>query len=142
MYNWKRISLLVHRMVTIAHIWECPEKHEVNHKDWDKLNNRLDNLEYVTRSDNIKHAVSIWLKKVKSWEEHYLYWQTWANHPKSQRIEQYDLANNHLNTYGWMREAARAVKWNASHISKCIKDNKPAYWFIWKKQLLENSNTN
>lgn len=47
----------LHRLVLMAHdnITE-PDKYVVNHKDKNKLNNRVDNLEWCLQSDNIKHA--------------------------------------------------------------------------------------
>lgn len=53
----KRYS--VHRLVAIAFI---PNPHNypcVNHMDGDRMNNDADNLEWVTHSQNSKHAVSI-----------------------------------------------------------------------------------
>lgn len=49
----------VHRLVLSAHIGECPPGHETNHKDGNKSNNRLDNLEWVTKSQNHRHRVDI-----------------------------------------------------------------------------------
>ena len=60
--NGKRKCALVHRLVMQSFVSPCPEGNEVNHKDGNKTNNRLDNLEYVTPSENILHAFAIGLR--------------------------------------------------------------------------------
>ncbi len=52
----KRIRAKVHRLVAGAFIGPCPPGKEVNHKDGDKTNNRADNLEYLTKSENVLHS--------------------------------------------------------------------------------------
>ena len=47
---------LVHRVVAKAYIPEDPEREFVNHKDGNKQNNHVDNLEWTTRTENIRHA--------------------------------------------------------------------------------------
>ncbi len=49
----------VHRLVLETFIGSCPEGFEPNHKDGNKLNNCINNLEWVTHSGNIKHAYDI-----------------------------------------------------------------------------------
>jgi len=60
----------VHRLVAQLFIGDCPENYQVNHKDGNKLNNHVDNLEYVTMSQNIKHAFQTGLTQNKG-EDHY-----------------------------------------------------------------------
>jgi hypothetical protein len=48
----------VHRLVAAAFIGPCPIGKEVNHKDSDRTNPHFSNLEYVTRSENCRHAVA------------------------------------------------------------------------------------
>ena len=47
----------IHILVAKYFIGPCPQGKEVNHKDSDKTNCRSDNLEYKTRSGNMRHAV-------------------------------------------------------------------------------------
>lgn len=54
--NGKWSRMYIHRAVALAFIGPCPEGHEVNHKNGCKSDNRPDNLEYVTRSQNMRHA--------------------------------------------------------------------------------------
>lgn len=52
----RRRNVRVHRLVAEEFIGECPSGMQVNHKDGDKLNNELSNLEYITGTANIHHA--------------------------------------------------------------------------------------
>ena len=52
--NGKSIAKTVHRLVSITFIG-YRKGMDINHKDGNKQNNKLENLEWVTRSENIKH---------------------------------------------------------------------------------------
>lgn len=47
----------IHRLVATAFITNLLNKSEVNHKDGDKHNNNITNLEWVTRLENIRHSI-------------------------------------------------------------------------------------
>lgn len=52
-------NVMIHRIVASAFLPNPEHKDEVNHKDGDKSNNSVSNLEWVTRSENQRHSVDI-----------------------------------------------------------------------------------
>ena len=56
----KRKAHIVHRLVMLAFIGESDL--QVNHKNGIKTDNRLENLEYCTASENIRHSFDTGLK--------------------------------------------------------------------------------
>ena len=49
----------LHRLVYLIHIGEIPDGYVVNHKDRNKLNNNVKNLEAITHTDNMKHVIKL-----------------------------------------------------------------------------------
>ena len=56
----------IHRLVAQYFIENKENKREVNHKDGNKLNNNVENLEWVTSSENQRHRHSIGIKQTSN----------------------------------------------------------------------------
>ena len=68
--NKKQFGTGLHTLLA-KHFIENPNGYkEVNHIDGNKLNNSLDNLEWCTHSENIRHADRIGLRKMPKGSKH------------------------------------------------------------------------
>lgn len=50
---------LVHKLVYLAHVGDIPKGLQINHKDEDKTNNCVENLELLTPSQNVCYGTAI-----------------------------------------------------------------------------------
>jgi hypothetical protein len=65
-----RTSICIHKLVTRAFLGEPPQNYVVNHKDGSKINNTIENLEYCTQKQNVKHSYDTGLKFGNFGERH------------------------------------------------------------------------
>ena len=107
------VKRYIHRLVA-ASFFGRNDDLEVNHKDGDKLNNNVDNLEYVTRSQNIQHAVRTGLRKTR-------------------KVIQYDLNNNYIASFDSIKDAISKTAVTRSSITDtCNGRHKNGGGFIWR----------
>jgi hypothetical protein len=67
----KSFCIVVHRLVLEAFVGPQPSViHETNHKNGIKDDNRVENLEWVTRAENNAHAVAMGLWRPHKGEAH------------------------------------------------------------------------
>ena len=59
----KKKTYSIHRLVAETFLENPENKLEVNHKDSNRANNSVNNLEWVTKSENIQHSYSYGSKK-------------------------------------------------------------------------------
>jgi hypothetical protein len=133
----KRFSL--HRLVAIAFIPNPDNLPQVNHKDEDKTNNSLDNLELLTHTENINYGTrterasisnSIVQKGRKFTKEHI--GKLALAHSKP--ILQYNLQTNQpIKEWQSANEAARELGYNSSTIGKVARGiYSQAYGYGWR----------
>ena len=107
----------VHRLVAETFIPNPKGLSEVNHKDENKSNNCVSNLEWMSKIDNL----------------HYGTRQERSVSKRSIPVFQYDLQGNLINTYKSAREASRQTGITQGSISHCVKgERKIAGGYMWK----------
>jgi hypothetical protein len=146
----------IHRLVAEHFVKRADSNMQVNHIDGNKLNNHASNLEWVTGSDNIKHAIKSGLlalrpermhadaARIKNRESHntceYRAKMRQINNECSNTVPvaQFDFSGNRIQEYENCAVAALALFGTATTtqdrlISRCARGKaKSAYGYKWR----------
>lgn len=117
--NCKYKRLLIHRLVAQAFIDNPDNLPQVNHKDEDKLNNCVDNLEWCSISYNQNYGTSSERKKERL----------------GKKVQQYTKEMVFVAEYPSIKEAARQTGLDEWNIGSCCKGKygcKTVGGYIWK----------
>lgn len=128
MPNNKRKHFTIHRLVASAFIPNPEGKPEVNHKDGDKFNNHVSNLEWVTMQENQRHAWENGLKEKsrimsakRGKSEKTISRLSQYNDQRKKPIISHCIATGEEKTFSTQREAARAINGDQGNIQKVLK---------------------
>lgn len=131
--NGKYRTLYVHRLVAIHFMPNPKNKEIVNHKDGNKLNNRVDNLEWCTRQENERHAWKNGYKeKIRETSKVNIEIARKFINNKIPVI-QYDTNGNFIKEWDSASTVMKEIKIDSSGIIKCCKGKlKKVGGYKWK----------
>ena len=109
--------LYVHRLVAKAFLPNPYNKPCVNHKNLDKFDCRVLNLEWCTKKENVRHAIK---NGVASPPPNCNKGKFGGLHHNSKSVIQMDLNENIINTFDSISCAARFLNTNKGNISDCL----------------------
>lgn len=118
--NGKGVNVETHRLVATAFIENPQQKKQVNHKDGNGQNNHVDNLEWVTESENAKHSVEVLGHNPKEW--------------KAKKILQKTLDGELVKEWESTWEVQRQLGFCQVSISRCCRRKKKSgimYGYLW-----------
>lgn len=104
----------------------------VNHKNGIKTDNRIENLEWCTRSENCQHAFDTGLKTIT--QKHLDRLIKWNKTDHGVKAAQYTKSGEFIQSFGTMVEAAEKTGLNYNAIVDCVQGrHKTCGGFIFKK---------
>lgn len=122
----------VHRLVAETFLLNLDNLTDVNHKDYNKQNNSVENLEWCSRSDNLKHSYN-YENRNKN-RKHAKELAT-KNHEKMKiKVTQRTLSGEFVAEYNSMREAEEKTGIPIQNISSVTSGKRrSAGGYIWEK---------
>ena len=132
----KRTRYTVHRLVA-NHFIENPEnKTQVNHKDGNKLNNCINNLEWVTPSENVKHSINMGLRTFeRECTGKFCDFAKEYNENRKKSIVSINIKTGEEKQFESINEAARTLQCNKGGISHVLNGHygkHKGYLFVYK----------
>lgn len=124
-----KYQFLIHRLVAMTFIDNIQNLPEVNHKNGIKTDNRASELEWSSKSENLKHAFKIGLKRAKKGAENIC----------SRAVQQLSKTGELIKIFGSTKEAEGMLGIDHRVIGRVANgrpNNKTAGGYVWK--YLEN----
>jgi hypothetical protein len=116
-----------HRLIWQAFIPNLENKPHINHKNWIKSDNRLENLEWITSKENHLHRFQI------LWQKWALKWKFWKLHHWAKRVNQYTKEWEFIKTWDSMADIQREIWINQRRVSDvCLWKINYIKWFKFK----------
>jgi len=120
----KRKTIAIHRLVAETFIDNPFNKKQVNHKDENKHNNCVNNLEFCTHKENMNYGTK---------QERESRIKTKYN------VLQYDLEGNFIKKWFNLREITLNTNYKKENIMYCCEGKyKQAYGYIWRYKLIDS----
>ena len=130
--NGKSKRFQVHRLVALTFIPNIENKPYIDHIDGCRINNKLENLRWVTHKENMNNPITInRIRKIKRKKgcENPLYQE---KSPCSKPVLQYDLQGNLIGRYTCVHEAARKLGLLVSNIARVCRNERKTYKnYLW-----------
>jgi len=124
-HKQKSFNFLVHRLVAKYFIGEPDEKLTVNHKDGNKQNNNVDNLEWVTQLENARHArrtgLTVGFPHSEATKEKLRLAHTGKRSGHLQYTSKKVIDNSTGKVWGCLKYAAIELNKNYSHLSEQLR---------------------
>lgn len=131
-YNGKHIHKQIHRLVAEAFLSNPENKPQVNHKNGIRDDNCVENLEFVTRSENIRHSFDV-LHRKPTWLG-----KTGKEYPNSKIVLQIKDNKVIAEFYG-TKDAYRKTHISYGSISECCNGKRNhAGGFNWEYKQKDN----